>query len=71
MTANLNVPLNAELRVGDLQETVIVAGATPVVDVQQAGSRQVLSRTFLDLIPNNRTAPNIPTGGKLRPLPQA
>src|SRR5215813_4176020 len=32
--ANATVPINVELRVGTLEETITVSGATPVVDLQ-------------------------------------
>src|SRR5688500_2921791 len=32
--------VNADMRVGDLQETITVTGATPVVDVQTSTSRE-------------------------------
>ena len=46
--ADANVPINAELRVGAVSETITVTGATPVVDVQQASTRNVLQREVLD-----------------------
>ena len=56
VSANVNVPVNAELKVGALQETVTVSGvATPVVDIQQAAQRQVLSRDTLDALPSARS----------------
>ena len=55
VAANVSVPLNAELRVGALEETIIVSGVTPVVDVQQAGRRQVLNRELLETLPTART----------------
>jgi hypothetical protein len=54
VVANATVPINAELQVGALEETLTVTGATPVVDVQQAGQRQVLSRAVLDALPSSR-----------------
>jgi len=56
--ANASVPINAELQVGALEETITVSGATPVVDVQQAGQRQVLNREVLDMLPSARQAVN-------------
>jgi len=53
--ASTNVPINAELQVGAVAETITVTGATPVVDVQQAATRQVLAREVLDALPTNRT----------------
>jgi hypothetical protein len=55
VAANVSVPVNAELRVGAIEETVTVSGATPVVDVQQATRRQVLTRQVLDALPTSRT----------------
>ena len=44
--------IDVELAVGTLEETVTVSGQSPVVDVQQAGRVQVLSRDVLDNIIN-------------------
>src|SRR5467141_3140912 len=51
--ANASVPINGEMRVGAVEETITVSGATPVVDVQQAATRQVLDREVLDHLPTN------------------
>src|ERR1051326_4708763 len=42
LPANFTAPVNGELRVGAVEETVTVSGASPVVDVQQAVTQQVL-----------------------------
>jgi hypothetical protein len=55
VSANVTVPVNAEMRVGALGETIVVSGATPVVDIQQAAQRQVLSREVLDALPTARS----------------
>lgn len=55
VSANVTVPVNGEMRVGALEETIIVTGATPVVDIQQAAQRQVLSRETLDALPTARS----------------
>jgi hypothetical protein len=55
VSANVTVPVNAELRVSALEETITVTGATPVVDIQQAAQRQVLSRDVLDALPTARS----------------
>jgi hypothetical protein len=55
VSANVTVPVNAEMRVGALEETIVVSGATPVVDIQQAAARQVLSRDTLDALPTARS----------------
>jgi hypothetical protein len=53
--SNVTVPLNVELRVGAVQETIVVTGATPMVDIQQAAQRQVLGREQLDALPTARS----------------
>ncbi len=55
VSTNVTVPVNAELRVGALGETIIVTGATPVVDIQRATQQQVLSRDTLDALPTARS----------------
>ena len=55
VTSGAVVPINAELSVGTLEETITVSGASPVVDIQQASQRQVLSKEMLELLPTNRT----------------
>jgi hypothetical protein len=64
LAANFTAPLNVELRVGALEETVTVTGETPMVDVQSATQQQALKREMLDTLPNGR---NMPAIGKLLP----
>ena len=54
VASNVSVPLNAQLKVGAVAETVTVSGSTPVVDVQQAAQREVLTREALDAFPSAR-----------------
>ena len=53
--ADFTASINADLRVGSLQETVTVSGSTPVVDVQSAQRTQVLNRELLDAVPAGRS----------------
>jgi hypothetical protein len=55
LEANFTAPINAQMRVGSLQETVTVTGASPVVDVQSTQSRTVLSRDQVDVLPTGRS----------------
>jgi Carboxypeptidase regulatory-like domain len=55
LPANFTMTINSELKVGTLEETVTVAGASPVVDVQSTTKSQVLNRDALDAIPTGRT----------------
>jgi hypothetical protein len=54
LPANFTATVNSELRVGALEETVTVTGASPVVDVKSATQQQVLSRDLLDQLPTGR-----------------
>src|SRR3989442_274924 len=47
--------VNAELKVGALEETVTVSGESPIVDVQSVGQQRVLGKDFIDVIPTSRT----------------
>ena len=57
--ANVTVPINAELKVGGLEETVTVTGASPVVDVQNTSKVQVMSRELIDTIPSARNMQSV------------
>lgn len=46
--------INAELRVGGIQETITVSGSAPVVDVQNVMTRSVFQDKTLDAIPVGR-----------------
>src|SRR5207237_8487361 len=48
--------VNAELRVGALEETITVTGETPIVDVQGTTRPRVLGREVIDTIPAGRSA---------------
>lgn len=54
LPANFTATVNAELRVGALEESVTVTGLTPVVDVQNVQRAQVLNREILDAVPSAR-----------------
>jgi hypothetical protein len=47
--------LNADLRVGALEESITVTGDAPVVDVTTAAHNQVLNREAVDNLPTGRT----------------
>src|SRR5713101_6447216 len=59
LPTNFTSTINADLKVGSLQESVTVTGQSPVVDVQSAASRTVLSRDTLDSIPTGRTIQSV------------
>jgi hypothetical protein len=54
LPGNTTVPINVELKVGALEESLTVSGQTPLVDVQNAQRTQVLERAVLDALPTTR-----------------
>ena len=48
--------VNADLRVGALEETITVTGETPIVDVQSARTQQIITRDIISAIPSSRNA---------------
>jgi hypothetical protein len=52
--ANVSVPVDAEMRVGAVEETVNVEAALATVDVENVAHPQVLSRADMDAIPSAR-----------------
>ena len=55
LTTGFTATVNAELRVGAVEETVLVSGASPVVDTQNVRQQTVLTRQVLDAIPATKT----------------
>jgi hypothetical protein len=55
LPSNFTATVNAELKVGALQEALTVTGASPVVDVQSNVKAQVLPREVLDAVPSAKT----------------
>ena len=45
------ITINADMKVGNVAETITVTGETPVVDVQNASRQTVLSKDVLNAIP--------------------
>ena len=51
--------VNAELKVGVLEETITVSGESPVVDVQSTRSQRIIDRDILAAIPSSRNVVGI------------
>ena len=47
--------VNADLKVGALEETITVTGETPIVDVQSVRAQQTVSKDVLAAIPSSRS----------------
>jgi hypothetical protein len=48
LAANFTAPINIEMKVGALEETITVSGESPIVDVQNVVRQTVLTREVLD-----------------------
>jgi len=59
LTTQFTAPVNAELRVGALTETVTVTGESPVVDTQRVQQVKVMTRDVIDAVPTGKTFQNI------------
>jgi hypothetical protein len=55
LQGDFTATINVELKVGGVEETITVSGASPIVDVQSTTKSQVLTREALDAIPTGRT----------------
>jgi len=64
LSTDFTANVNADLKVGSLEETITVSGASPLVDIQSASRQTVLTREVLDTLP---TARSIQAAGVLIP----
>ena len=55
LRTNFTAQLEAELKVSQLEETITVTGATPLVDVQSATQQRTVSREVLDAVPTAKS----------------
>lgn len=61
LAGNFTATVNADLRLGALEETVTVTGETPVVDVQSAQRQQILNHEIVAALPTGRSFQSIVT----------
>ncbi|HEV2985607.1 MAG TPA: TonB-dependent receptor [Vicinamibacterales bacterium] len=54
LTSNFTAQVNAELRVASVEETITVAGATQLVDVQNVVSQRVVTQALIEALPTSR-----------------
>jgi hypothetical protein len=55
LRTNFTATVDAELKVSQLEETITVTGATPLVDVQGATQQRTVSREVLDTVPTAKS----------------
>ena len=53
LTSGFTATVNADLRVGSLEETITVTGETPLVDTQNVRQQTVVSNDALDALPSS------------------
>jgi hypothetical protein len=54
LTSNFAATVDAEMKIGALNETITVTGETPIVDTQSITSRTVMTREVMDALPTGR-----------------
>jgi hypothetical protein len=59
LAGNTTAPINADLKVGSLEESVTVSGQSPLVDVQNAQRTQVIERDVIDALPTTRNMQSV------------
>ena len=52
LSAGFTATINAEMPVGELAETIVVSGNSPVVDVENVVALKVLTATAMDALPS-------------------
>lgn len=55
LTGTFTATINADLRVGALEETITVTGESPIVDVQSGARQRVIDRELIDILPTGRS----------------
>jgi hypothetical protein len=54
LTSDFTAVVNADMKVGTLEETITVTGESPIVDTQGITQRHIMTREVLDLLPTGR-----------------
>ena len=59
LTGSFTANVNADMRVGAVEETVTVTGETPIVDIQNTTQQRSIAHDVIDAIPTGRIAQNL------------
>jgi hypothetical protein len=59
LTGAFTATVNADMRVGAVEETVTVTGETPIVDIQSTTREKSIAHDVIDTIPTGRLAQNL------------
>jgi hypothetical protein len=55
LSTNFSAPVNAELKPGSVEESVVVSGQSPIVDVQNVVKSNVVSKEAMDSLPTAKS----------------
>ncbi|MEQ1911465.1 MAG: carboxypeptidase-like regulatory domain-containing protein, partial [Vicinamibacterales bacterium] len=55
LTGGFTASVNADLKVGGLEETITVSGQSPLIDTQSTQQRKSLTSTMIDALPTGRS----------------
>src|SRR5436190_5481389 len=59
ITNDFTAAVNAELKVGSIEETITVSGQSPLIDTQSVTQRKALTSELIDALPTGRTWQNL------------
>src|SRR5262252_2758424 len=59
LTTGFTANVNADLKVGDVSETITVSGQSPVVDLQNTKQQVVMTRDVIENVPTGRSFQNL------------
>src|SRR5262245_49958257 len=59
LPSNFTATVNADLKIGAVEESITVSGSSPIVDVQSNTRAAALSRDVLDSVPNAHTIQSV------------
>ena len=69
LPANFTAPVNVQMGIGEVEETITVTGVSPVVDVQTTERQEILNRDLIEQLPTGRqyhflinTVPSVVSG---------
>jgi len=70
LTTAFTANVNADLKVGSVEETITVSGASPIVDTQNVVQQKVVTLELLDNLPSGRSTPPSPRWSRARWSPE-
>ena len=59
LTGDFTAPVNAEMKVGAIEETITVTGASPLIDTQSVTQKKSLTSEMINALPTGRSFQNL------------